>query len=65
MYVFIQAHQSMSIFLEEDWVFYKGKSDCKVILFAAYGQQSPGELSGGKVPNIFEFLMTLRWLNGL
>ena len=38
----------------------------KAIIFVAWGWgQNHGELSGGKVINIFGFLMTLRWLNGL
>ena len=46
--------------------FYKGKSVCKAIVFAALGlRESPGGLSGGKDPNCFGFSMSLRRLNGL
>ena len=44
--------------------FYKGTSVCKAIVFAALGLgESPGGFSGGKDPNCFGFLMSLRRLN--
>ena len=44
--------------------FYKRKSVCKAIVFAALGLgESPGGLSGGKDPNCFGFSMSLRPLN--
>ena len=46
--------------------FYKGKSDCKAIVIAAWGLRwSLGGISGRKAPKIFHFLMPLRWLNSL
>ena len=46
--------------------FYKGKGDCEAIVIAAWDLgQSPGGLLGGKVPNIFGFLLSLWKLNSL
>ena len=46
--------------------FYKGKSDCDAIVITAWGMgQSPAGISGGKTPQNFGFLMSLRRLNGL
>ena len=45
--------------------FYKGKSVCKAIVFAALGlQESPGGFFGAKDPNFFDFSMSLRRSNG-
>ena len=46
--------------------FNKGQIDCKVIVIAAWGLgQSPGGVSGGKASKNLDFLMSLRYLNGL
>ena len=46
--------------------FYKRKSDCEAIVIAAWDLgQSPGGVSGGKAPQSFGFLISLRQLNGL
>ena len=46
--------------------FYKGKSNCKVIVIAVWGLgQSLGGVSGGKAPKYLGFMMSLRQLNSL
>ena len=52
----------MSVFWKKiEFFFIREKA---ILLAFCSREQNPGELSGGKVPNIFDFLITLRGLNG-